>query len=151
MKDNVLAKFILFLRNLFKHGNFENIDAKFDLLTETGEMAKVDKAYALPEIEHLKIEDSKVEVPKVKSPIAEQPKIEEPNVEVPKVEDPIAEQPKIEEPKVNDRIQENDKDFSYIDDETLRKIYETIHKINEFEKKSNRLRKLKFAKRDKSI
>ncbi|MBK6330730.1 MAG: hypothetical protein IPF62_09485 [Bacteroidetes bacterium] len=141
MKDNVLAKFILFLRNLFRHGNFDNIDAKFDLLTETGEMAKVDKSYALPEIEHLKIEEPKVE----------EPKVEDPKVEDPKVEDPIAEQPKIEEPLVNETIQENDKDFSYIDDETLRKIYETIHKINEFEKKSNRLRKLKFAKRDKSI
>lgn len=131
MKDNVFTKFILFLRNLFRHGNFENIDAKFDLLTESGEMAKVDKTYALPEIEQLKIE--------------------EPKVEEPKVEEPITELPKIEEPIVNETIQENDKDFSYIDDETLRKIYETIHKINEFEKKSNRLRKLKFAKRDKSI
>lgn len=129
MKDNVLAKFILFLRNLFRHGNFDNIDAKFDLLTETGETAIVVR-------------------PPIEPPNKEE---DEPKDEKPKEEEPIEVKTNVEEPKVKKTNQEEEKDFSYIDDETLRKIYETIHQINEFEKKSNRLRKLKFAKRDKSI
>lgn len=37
------------------------------------------------------------------------------------------------------------------DDETLKKIYETINKIKLFEEKTNKLRHIKFAKRDKVV
>ena len=62
---------------------------------------EIPKVYASSKAEDSKVEDPKVDVPKVEVPKVEVPKVEVPKVEVPKVDDPKVEDPKVEASKVD--------------------------------------------------
>lgn len=150
MGNNFLTNIIYFFRNLFKHGNFDNIDADFDLLTDKGEMSTVNPTYnqKLIDVEppNKTIENKPLEVT-----ITEETNSEDTNSEEPNTDNSSSESENSENSHNAYNEENSNFDFDSIDDETLRKIYETIHQINEFEKKVNKIRNIKFAKRDKNI
>jgi hypothetical protein len=162
-----LSDFFLKDENIIGHGNFGDIDERYNLLAEKEEVDR-----SIPQIPQTAVAViRKTDKPDVQTEPIPQVDSEDDPIQASdwqKVRDadkqqksntkPSADETEWEEIRDDNKQESKDpnpsttgsKRFDDIDEETLRKIYETIHKINEFEKKANELRKLKFAWRDKS-
>lgn len=134
MKNNFLLTILTFIRNLFKHGNFETIDTDFDLLTEKGEMAVI----KLPEPKPA--EEFNENSNEQKEPSNQQTEPRK-TIEF----DEIG-----ETDEINPNVIATEPEYEF-DDETLKRIYQTLKQIKAFEEKVNKLRNIKFVRRDKNV
>lgn len=136
--NNLFIKILAFVLNLFKHGNLETIDSSYDLLTEKGEMS----------VALIPVNKSSEPDKAVNEPIQENTKEkQEATTLIPEIAHYQTEEPKIIDTKSN---KQEDEDYAGMDD-SLKKIYEVLNDIKQFEEKTKKLRNLKFAKREKTF
>lgn len=121
MRNRFFNKLFAILRTLFGHGNLNSINSSFDLLTERGEMAVVVKKEAQQKISIENNEDDKKSFTRQRE----------------------------SEDSFSHNILRTDPEYEF-DDESLKKIYEILREIKQFEEKTNKLRHIRFAKRDKT-